>query len=413
MENGVDWYASQFVGEAKLVGEASPDYTKFPRHAGVPARMHTVLPDARLVYVVRDPIERLISHYVDAYSFGRVHRPLNDALDDDEGRHYVACSKYFFQIEQYLPFYDPERILVVQTEALASRRPRRCRASSRSSAPTRRSRTTGSPASSCQRGEHRRKSRVGYAAVRLRSRCEERRSDGGFPRRSRAPSMRSIPPPQSPWRSPSSPRSGGRAHRGAPARRRAAPRVHRRRARRLVSLTEAALKRTSAGARSSRKMVALLCRLGLHRLVTSVPADFPAGEPAVGYCERCLAVSRDGRFDRADPGSPDRCRPRRSVGARRLFRGAVGADHRGEAGERRLRASRTAVVRPRAGPARPFPAASRYRGGEAAPRAVRHRRPGARRAVRTGADSCSTSARGRPRQGRRSGSQPPRTRGAS
>ncbi len=166
-ENGVDWYASQFDGEATLVGEASPDYTKFPRHAGVPARMHSVLPDAKLVYVVRDPIERLISHYVDAYSFGRVHRPLNDALDDDEGRHYVACSKYFFQIEQYLPFYDPERILVVQTEALAARRAETLSRifSFLGADPT--FSDDGFARVLYQRGEHRRKSRVGYAAVRL------------------------------------------------------------------------------------------------------------------------------------------------------------------------------------------------------------------------------------------------------
>ena len=65
----------------------------------------------------------VISHYIDAYSFGRVHRPLDEVLDEDEGRHYIACSKYFFQLEQYLAFYPRERILVVQTEALATRRP--------------------------------------------------------------------------------------------------------------------------------------------------------------------------------------------------------------------------------------------------------------------------------------------------
>ena len=84
--------------------------------------MHSVLPNAKLVYILRDPVEHVVSHYIDAYSFGRVHRPLDDVLDEDEGRHYIACSKYFFQLEQYLPFYAPERILVVQTEALATRR---------------------------------------------------------------------------------------------------------------------------------------------------------------------------------------------------------------------------------------------------------------------------------------------------
>ena len=237
-ENGVDWYASQFDGEATLVGEASPDYTKFPRHAGVPARMHSVLPDAKLVYVVRDPIERLISHYVDAYSFGRVHRPLNDALDDDEGRHYVACSKYFFQIEQYLPFYDPGRILVVQTEALAARRAETLSRifSFLGADPT--FSDDGFARVLYQRGEHRRKSRVGYAAVRLAEQVRRTSSGGGFPRRSPAPSMRSIPPPQSPWRSPSSPRSGGKSSSRSSGPTSSGSASSPGRARRLVSLTE-------------------------------------------------------------------------------------------------------------------------------------------------------------------------------
>jgi Sulfotransferase domain len=119
---GVGWYASRFQGKKRLLGEASPDYTKAPRHSGVPARMHSVLPDAKLVYLVRDPVNRILSHYADAFSFGRVHKPLDDILDDETGRHFVACSKYFFQLEQYLPYYDPARILVVATEELASRR---------------------------------------------------------------------------------------------------------------------------------------------------------------------------------------------------------------------------------------------------------------------------------------------------
>lgn len=119
---GVDWYLSQFEGQAKIRGDASPDYTKFPRHAGVPARMHTLMPNAKLVYIVRDPIERLLSHYIDAYSFGRADGALNEVLRQSEGRHYVACSKYFSQLEQYLPYYKPDRFLVIATEDLASER---------------------------------------------------------------------------------------------------------------------------------------------------------------------------------------------------------------------------------------------------------------------------------------------------
>jgi hypothetical protein len=119
---GTAWYADQFDPSRSVLGEASPDYTKFPRHSGVVERMHSLLPEARLVYLVRDPIARLISHYVDAYSFGRVHKPLHEALKTAEGRHYLACSRYFLQLEQYLERYEPSQILVVATEDLAADR---------------------------------------------------------------------------------------------------------------------------------------------------------------------------------------------------------------------------------------------------------------------------------------------------
>ena len=171
--NGIEWYGAQFEGATKRVGEASPDYAKFPRHADVPARMHSVLPNAKLVYILRDPVERVVSHYIDAYSFGRVHRPLDDVLDEDEGRHYIACSKYFFQLEQYLPFYAPERILVVQTEALATRRletlSRIFEFLDADPAFT----DEGFSRVLYQRSEHRRKNRVGSAALQLAQRVRQ------------------------------------------------------------------------------------------------------------------------------------------------------------------------------------------------------------------------------------------------
>ena len=179
-DKGLDWYRKQFGSDGTLRGEVSPDYTKFPRHAGVPARMHATLPHAKLIYLVRDPIERLISHYVDAYSFRRANGPLNEVLRDAEGRHYVACSKYFLQLEQYLPFYDFEQFLVVATEDLAARRARRSPASSGSSRSTTRSgrmssrasctsvrRIAATPASATWRSA----SRAGYGRHRSAAAC--------------------------------------------------------------------------------------------------------------------------------------------------------------------------------------------------------------------------------------------------
>src|SRR5919106_4193832 len=54
-EKGVDWYRSRFDGAAKARGESSPNYTAHPMLAGVPERMAELVPDAKLIFMVRDP----------------------------------------------------------------------------------------------------------------------------------------------------------------------------------------------------------------------------------------------------------------------------------------------------------------------------------------------------------------------
>ena len=44
--------------EATALGEASTVYTKFPLRPGVVERMARVVPDVRLIYVVRHPVDR-------------------------------------------------------------------------------------------------------------------------------------------------------------------------------------------------------------------------------------------------------------------------------------------------------------------------------------------------------------------
>src|SRR5688572_24468381 len=65
-DQGIEWYRSLFddAGSARAVGEASTSYTKWPRFAGIPARMHALVPEARLIYLVRDPGDRIRSHYI-------------------------------------------------------------------------------------------------------------------------------------------------------------------------------------------------------------------------------------------------------------------------------------------------------------------------------------------------------------
>jgi hypothetical protein len=114
---GLSWYEAHFPEPAPIRGESTPDYTKFPAIRGAAERIHSVVPDVRLIYLVRDPIERIVSHYVDSYSFGRVNGTLDEELADFDC-HLVNCSRYYMQIEQYLEHFEPEQILVLVSEEL-------------------------------------------------------------------------------------------------------------------------------------------------------------------------------------------------------------------------------------------------------------------------------------------------------
>jgi len=122
-KRGFDWYRAQFAGappDATAIGEASTAYTKYPEHRGVPERIATHLPDARLIYVVRDPIERIRSHYQHRVMAGAERRPAEVAVLEDE--RYLNCSRYAMQVDRYLEHVDRDRLLLVRSEDLRATR---------------------------------------------------------------------------------------------------------------------------------------------------------------------------------------------------------------------------------------------------------------------------------------------------
>ena len=116
-ELGTGWYASHFEAGAPVRGETSPHYTNRPRFEGVAARMRATLDDARVVYVVRDPIDRILSHYLHNAGGGYESRPLEEALADERSA-YVDRSRYAFQLEPYLEAFGRDRIAIVSREEL-------------------------------------------------------------------------------------------------------------------------------------------------------------------------------------------------------------------------------------------------------------------------------------------------------
>jgi hypothetical protein len=115
-----DCYRALFEGAAgaRIIGESSTNYTKRPRLDGVVERLAGTVPDARFLYLMREPMARTLSHYWHVVRAGREHRPPLEALDADP--HYLEVSDYAFQLEPYLARFGRERVLLLTTEALAA-----------------------------------------------------------------------------------------------------------------------------------------------------------------------------------------------------------------------------------------------------------------------------------------------------
>jgi hypothetical protein len=113
---GTRWYAANFDATAPVRGEASPGYTS-PDHPHVARRMAATIPEARLVYLVRDPADRAVSHYEHHAREGAERRPLEEAVLDPDSQ-YLARSRYFERLAPFLEVFPSEQILVVVSERL-------------------------------------------------------------------------------------------------------------------------------------------------------------------------------------------------------------------------------------------------------------------------------------------------------
>lgn len=115
---GVSWYESLFAGAgtASAVGEGSTSYAKFTEFAGVPARIASVLPEVRLVYVIREPIARMRSMYQHQVLTGRESRSIDEALLDDD--RYLGPSLYAENARRYLEHFPRERLHIMLTDDL-------------------------------------------------------------------------------------------------------------------------------------------------------------------------------------------------------------------------------------------------------------------------------------------------------
>lgn len=118
-------YERLFDPAVAVRGEASAGYTNYPRRQGVPERIKQLVPKAKFLYIVRDPISRTVSHYQDSVAIGKQRKSLREALGDlsDPWLPLTCHSRYAAQLELYLRHFSQESMMVIdQADLLGDRR---------------------------------------------------------------------------------------------------------------------------------------------------------------------------------------------------------------------------------------------------------------------------------------------------
>ncbi|MEY2567258.1 MAG: hypothetical protein QOE35_1787 [Actinomycetota bacterium] len=133
-ERGLDWYRSHFAGAGQhpLVGEATQTYLY--DHDAM-QRMAAAVPDARLVAILRDPVDRAYSHYWLNKARDREPLSFEDALAAEPERlargdldsrffySYVDRGRYVHQIDRLERLYPPGRVHLILFDDLRDRAP--------------------------------------------------------------------------------------------------------------------------------------------------------------------------------------------------------------------------------------------------------------------------------------------------
>ncbi|WP_052184301.1 sulfotransferase family protein [Psychroserpens sp. Hel_I_66] len=116
----IDEYHKLFNCDSKLYGEGSTNYTKFPNfNKNVSADIFEYNPNMKLIYMMRNPIDRIISHYTHTYNRGYQKNSDIDHVITSEIQH-INVSRYAMQIEPYLNVFGKEQVLLLFFEDFVS-----------------------------------------------------------------------------------------------------------------------------------------------------------------------------------------------------------------------------------------------------------------------------------------------------
>jgi hypothetical protein len=118
---GLDWYGRLFAGAraGMLCGESSTHYTKRPTHPRTVERLHAAAPGVKLIYVMRHPLDRLLSHLRHERNAGRIDAGLSVEDAVDRYPELIDYGRFAMQLDPYFEAFGPDRVLPVFLRRLA------------------------------------------------------------------------------------------------------------------------------------------------------------------------------------------------------------------------------------------------------------------------------------------------------
>jgi hypothetical protein len=123
-DRGVDWYRKQFSGhtDEQAIGEATVWYMRWQ---SVPERMHEVLPDVKLIFVLRNPIDRARSNFWHDFRSGKypftmtfsefIRSPIRD------NRSIISSGRYFEHFQRFEQHFNRSQFIIFLTKDLKER----------------------------------------------------------------------------------------------------------------------------------------------------------------------------------------------------------------------------------------------------------------------------------------------------
>lgn len=138
-EQGLDWYLAHFPAIPRqggwLTGETSPNYLY---SGAAPERVHQHFPTAKLIVILRNPVDRTISRFNMMVRNGAERRSFEQAMSEEmgqfnqalakqagnirlpllNGHRHIGNSLYYYHLQRWLKYFSREQLLILRSEDL-------------------------------------------------------------------------------------------------------------------------------------------------------------------------------------------------------------------------------------------------------------------------------------------------------